>query len=186
MTGLLTSHQGADFTALCDALARQGYLFGALEIDAAAFLPQSRPRVFVLAVREPPAAGLTGDSRLHTPAVRAAQARLPRPLKARWIWWSPRRAPCAQQRPGQRAGTGRRGALAQPGADPGPAGPDEPGPTGRRWTPPWPRANGGWARCSGASASSTAAASSGRRCGSTAWPDACARRAAAPRVRCWW
>ena len=39
-----------------------------------AFLPQSRPRLFVIATREPPPAGLTGDSPFHTRAVRAAHA----------------------------------------------------------------------------------------------------------------
>jgi DNA (cytosine-5)-methyltransferase 1 len=87
--GLLSSHGGADFAALAQALASRGYRFGALELDAAAFLPQSRPRVFVLAAREPPPAALIGDSPFHTPAVRAAQAALPDRLKAHWLWWSP-------------------------------------------------------------------------------------------------
>jgi DNA (cytosine-5)-methyltransferase 1 len=85
--GLLTSHGGADFTALAEALAAQGYAFGALEIDAAAFLPQSRPRVFVIATREPPAADLIGASPFHTRAVKAAAAQLPKALAERWIWW---------------------------------------------------------------------------------------------------
>ena len=89
VTGLLSSHGGADFAALAQALAARGYRFGALEIDAAAFLPQSRPRVFILAVREPPPAALIGDSPFHTPAVRAAHAALPGGLKAAWLWWSP-------------------------------------------------------------------------------------------------
>jgi DNA (cytosine-5)-methyltransferase 1 len=89
VTGLLSSRGGADFTALCAALAGQGYRFGALEVDAAAFLPQSRPRVFVLAVRQAPPAGLTGDSRFHSAAVRAARDRLPPELKALWVDWSP-------------------------------------------------------------------------------------------------
>ena len=49
--GLLSSRQGADFAALCAALADLDYRFGALEIDAAAWTPQSRPRLFVVAVR---------------------------------------------------------------------------------------------------------------------------------------
>ena len=44
VTGLLTSRGGEDFTALCAALAERGYRFGALQVDAAEFLPQSRPR----------------------------------------------------------------------------------------------------------------------------------------------
>jgi DNA (cytosine-5)-methyltransferase 1 len=87
VSGLLSSRGGADFAALAQALADRGYVFGALEIDAARLLPQSRPRVFVVACREPPAAGLTGDSPFHTRAVRAAHAALPPALATRWIWW---------------------------------------------------------------------------------------------------
>lgn len=86
VVGLLTSHGGADFTALCRALGEEGYGFGALEIDAAAFVPQSRPRVFVVATRLS-AAGLEGESAFHTRAVREAAARLPADLRDRWIWW---------------------------------------------------------------------------------------------------
>jgi DNA (cytosine-5)-methyltransferase 1 len=88
VSGLLTSHGGRDFAALGEALAAQGYSFGALEIDAAAFLPQSRPRVFVVATREPPPVGLVGESPFHTRAVKAAAAGLPPALAARWIWWA--------------------------------------------------------------------------------------------------
>ena len=86
VVGLLTSHGGKDFEALCQALSDQGYRFGALEIDAAHFTPQSRPRVFVIASREP-RAELTGDSPFHTPAVRSAFDKLPPDLKAQWCWW---------------------------------------------------------------------------------------------------
>jgi DNA (cytosine-5)-methyltransferase 1 len=87
VSGLLTSHGGRDFTALGEALAAQGYWFGALEIDAAAFLPQSRPRVFVIATREPPPPHLTGASPFHTRAVRAAAEALPGAVADRWVWW---------------------------------------------------------------------------------------------------
>jgi DNA (cytosine-5)-methyltransferase 1 len=87
--GLLSSRGGEDFTALCAALAQGGYRFGALEIDASAFLPQSRPRVFVLAVRQAPPIGLTGEGAFQTRAVRAARDRLPADLKAAWIDWAP-------------------------------------------------------------------------------------------------
>lgn len=86
VVGLLTSHGGDDFTALCGVLSEEGYRFGALEIDAAAFTPQSRPRVFVVATRLEPGE-LEGGSAFHTRAVREAAARLPDDLKAHWIWW---------------------------------------------------------------------------------------------------
>lgn len=86
VVGLLTSHRGDDFTALCGALSEEGYRFGAIEIDASAFVPQSRPRVFVVATRLP-TGDLEGPSAFHTRAVREAAARLPDDLKDRWIWW---------------------------------------------------------------------------------------------------
>lgn len=87
VVGLLNSNGGADFAALGAALAGRGYRFGALEIDAARFLPQSRPRVFVIATREAPAAHV-GESPFHTRSVRAAHAALPPHLQDRWIWWN--------------------------------------------------------------------------------------------------
>ncbi|HEV2531299.1 DNA cytosine methyltransferase [Phenylobacterium sp.] len=87
VSGLLTSHGGADFAAVAEALVAQGYRFGALEIDAAAFLPQSRPRVFIVATREAPSAALIGDSPWQTKAVKAAAARLPAQLARHWIGW---------------------------------------------------------------------------------------------------
>lgn len=87
VVGLLTSHGGADFTALCAALAGEGYRFGALEIDAVAFLPQSRPRVFVVATREPIPPALIGGDGFRGPAVLAARDRLPAALRAQWVDW---------------------------------------------------------------------------------------------------
>ena len=48
--GLLTSHDGADIDAICDALAHEGYCYGAVMLDAVVFTPQSRKRVFVVGV----------------------------------------------------------------------------------------------------------------------------------------
>ena len=91
VSGLLTSHGGADFAALGAALSARGYRFGALEIDAACLLPQSRPRVFVVAARDVAPSliggGLTGQSAFHTRAVRAAHAALPAEVAANWVWW---------------------------------------------------------------------------------------------------
>lgn len=94
VAGLLSSAGGADFTALCAALHGLGYRFGALEIDAALWLPQSRPRVFVIAALDPVGLGAAGPSApFHGERLRAAHARLPRTLKAAWVWWSLRTPP---------------------------------------------------------------------------------------------
>jgi len=47
----LTSHGGKDFEALCGAIVGSGYRVGARVIDAVDFVPQSRPRMFLIAVR---------------------------------------------------------------------------------------------------------------------------------------
>jgi len=86
VAGLLSSNGGADFTAVCQAFAEAGYGFGAVEVDASAFLPHSRPRVFVIATREA-AAGAPGPGAFHGRAVLAAHDRLPKALADRWRWW---------------------------------------------------------------------------------------------------
>ncbi len=48
--GLLTSHGGKDFEALCEAVGAAGYWIGAIVADAKDFLPQSRPRLFLIAL----------------------------------------------------------------------------------------------------------------------------------------
>ena len=85
VAGLFTSHGGADFAAVCAALAGAGYRFGALEVDAADHLPQSRPRCVVIATLEDP--GPLAGGAPNRRAVAEAYARLPQALKARWIDW---------------------------------------------------------------------------------------------------
>jgi len=48
VSGLFNSHGGRDFEAVCAALAGAGYRFGALEIDASAYVPQSRSRCVIV------------------------------------------------------------------------------------------------------------------------------------------
>lgn len=92
VTGTLTSHQGQDFTAIVGALAQEGYRVGALAIDAVRFVPQSRPRLFVVAVhsttRVPSDYMLSSASEpWHTSPLRAAHSRLPGRLQDSWAWW---------------------------------------------------------------------------------------------------
>ena len=91
--GALTSHGGEDFAAIAEAIATTGYRFGALVIDAAHFVPQSRPRLFIVAVAADVAitgARLTNkpDDLWRPPALRAAQARLAGRARAAWLWWT--------------------------------------------------------------------------------------------------
>jgi len=90
--GTLTSHKGKDFTAICSALKKLGYRYGAFVVDAALFVPQSRPRLFIVAIREDLAvsAAVKGDEPhaiWHTKGLKNAHAKLPTELKSHWLWW---------------------------------------------------------------------------------------------------
>jgi DNA (cytosine-5)-methyltransferase 1 len=89
VTGLLSSHGGADFSALVSALDALGYRVGALEIDAALFVPQSRPRLFVIAARNAPASLIASGpcEPFHSMKLREVVARLPDGLRKRYVWW---------------------------------------------------------------------------------------------------
>ncbi|AEY69545.1 cytosine methyltransferase [Burkholderia phage vB_BceS_AH2] len=90
--GTLTSHGGKDFATICGALQQASYRFGALIIDAELFVPQSRPRLFIVAVREDvfiPEELLSAQpyDPWHTRALQNAQGKLPPKSRANWIWW---------------------------------------------------------------------------------------------------
>lgn len=93
VTGTLTSHGGKDFEAICETFAENGYRYGALVIDAALFVPQSRPRLFVVGVRD----DIDVDGAMvspgpiepfHTRGLQAAYDRINDDAKAKWLWWN--------------------------------------------------------------------------------------------------
>jgi len=90
--GALTSHGGKDFAAIISALSGGGYRFGAVVMDAVRFVPQSRPRLFIVAVREdmPILESLTQldpDPVWHPAHLVGAYDKLPQRLKKDWLWW---------------------------------------------------------------------------------------------------
>ncbi len=91
VVGLLSRKSGADFTHVVRALSALGYQVGALEIDAKVFLPQSRPRLFVIAVRaDIDVSGMLDDQPnglFHTAKVQKYMATAPRDIKKSWCWW---------------------------------------------------------------------------------------------------
>lgn len=90
--GALTSHQGKDFIAICASLQQLGYRVGAVVMDAVHFLPQSRPRLFIIG-----AAGnlsiphqvmaTTPSPPWNTSAIERAFNMLPTEMQQHWTWW---------------------------------------------------------------------------------------------------
>jgi DNA (cytosine-5)-methyltransferase 1 len=94
--GALTSRDGKDFAAICSALSGSGYKYGALVVDAIRFVPQSRQRVFFIAVESslPIADNMTADrpsNEWHPLSLTVAQSKLSDAVKRNWLWWNPPR-----------------------------------------------------------------------------------------------
>ena len=92
VTGTISANKGKDFQILLTALFSAGYLAGPLVINAQHFLPQSRPRLFIVAVRKDagPPAELTQNmphAIWHPKALQRAYLRLPQSMRASWVWW---------------------------------------------------------------------------------------------------
>lgn len=90
--GTLASHGGKDFAAIGEAFASRGYRFGALVVDAALFVPQSRPRLFIIGVKDgyDLPANLISDEPVgsfHTKQLIAAKDKLSAKVAEKWVWW---------------------------------------------------------------------------------------------------
>lgn len=91
--GLITSHGGKDFAELGRAVTELGYRFGAVLMDAVHFVPQSRPRLFVVAVAsdvEIPNGLIRHDpgALWHPRSLVEAKFKLSKPVQDQWIWWN--------------------------------------------------------------------------------------------------
>ena len=87
VTGLLSADSGANYKSLHHALVERGYRCGAMAINSDLFVPQSRPRVFVIAVQKgvpiPDWLTSNGPNWLHNNAAKALGTQLDD-----WIWWA--------------------------------------------------------------------------------------------------
>ena len=91
--GTITSHGGKDFEAICRTFHKAGYRFGALVINADLFVPQSRPRLFVIGVRDdvdiaPELLSPEPIAPFHTRALCRAVEALPPSTRNYVIWWN--------------------------------------------------------------------------------------------------
>jgi DNA (cytosine-5)-methyltransferase 1 len=87
--GALTAANAAGIASIADRLAAMGYAFGIVAIDAAEFLPQSRLRVFMVAIRSDLAAHVAQDEpgEFHSPLIVSTFNRLPVAIQRHWRWW---------------------------------------------------------------------------------------------------
>lgn len=90
--GLLKSRKGEDFRTLAESFAKAGYSFGVMLLDAVHFLPQSRPRIFIVAVREDQHIpnflyNNIPNPTWHPSDLVEAVANLPTFIRDRHIWW---------------------------------------------------------------------------------------------------
>jgi DNA (cytosine-5)-methyltransferase 1 len=89
VVGFLVVDGGSHFKAAYEALRKRGYRAGAVVLDARHFLPQSRPRAFLVAAAEE--IGLDGlvqhgpSEPFHTPGVIRAAVAVRDP---EWVWWA--------------------------------------------------------------------------------------------------
>ncbi len=91
--GTLTSHNGRDFDTICKTFADAGYRYGALVINAALFVPQSRPRLFVVGVRadvgvDPALLSPGPIAPFHTAALQRAFERVSKVAQTKLVWWN--------------------------------------------------------------------------------------------------
>lgn len=91
--GTLTSHRGNDILEICAALSNGGYRFGPVVVDACHFLPQSRPRLFIIgvdsAIKIPESLVSQNPIDMWTPAsLKEANRRLSPEHAKNWIWWN--------------------------------------------------------------------------------------------------
>lgn len=86
VVGLLSTNQGENYRVLHTSLVERGYNCGAIVLNASHFVPQSRPRVFIIAVEQGNRipSELVGDGPcwLHTKTAAEIGRNLPS-----WIWW---------------------------------------------------------------------------------------------------
>ena len=92
VAGFLSTNGGSNYRAIHKALIERGFVCGAIVLNASYFLPQSRPRVFVIAVRKECTipSELVGDSPcwLHNKSAIELGQTLPG-----WIWWETEKPP---------------------------------------------------------------------------------------------
>jgi DNA (cytosine-5)-methyltransferase 1 len=93
VVGTISANGGKDFQVLLNELVNCGYRVGPLVLDARYFLPQSRPRLFIVAVHggvdvHPSLVLSYPDPRWHPKAMVRAHQEMPKAIQHAWLWWN--------------------------------------------------------------------------------------------------
>lgn len=100
--GTLTCHDGKDFSAICQSFSDLNYSFGAAIIDASNFVPQSRPRLFIIGVQSQMKIPLdllsqTPSTIWHPASLRTLLEGMNSKVRGRWLWWDIPKPPVRNQ-----------------------------------------------------------------------------------------
>lgn len=92
VAGLITSHNGQDLSKLVSALADADYRAGAMLLDGAYFVAQSRPRLFIVAVARDVTipkgiSSLVPNPAWHPKSLQDVVEGLPPKVRKAWTWW---------------------------------------------------------------------------------------------------
>jgi len=93
VVGTITTRNGEDFNVLLDTLASAGYRVGPMVLNAIHWLPQSRPRLFVIGVHSsldlpPQLRAYTPNTFLHPSPLQRSFERAPKQVREAWVWWN--------------------------------------------------------------------------------------------------
>lgn len=101
VTGLVSRRSGKDLDHVLTCFISLGYNVCALEIDASHFVPQSRPRLFVIAVQKGLAlenlCSAHGEGPFYSKRIARFHATASPSIKAHWVWF---RLPMPRERNG--------------------------------------------------------------------------------------
>ena len=91
--GAITSNGGRDFATLAAAFSDLGYRFGAVVVDAVYFVPQSRPRLFMIGIHPdlkiPQSSMCDGPcAHWHPKALIEGHNLLSKAALSKWKWWN--------------------------------------------------------------------------------------------------
>lgn len=93
VVGTISTRNGEDFNVLLDTLASAGYRVGPLVLNAVHWVPQSRPRLFVIGVHNSIALpqqlrAYAPNTFLHPAALQRAFAQATEQVREAWVWWN--------------------------------------------------------------------------------------------------